>query len=141
MLRKEQFWRGVNANFMDLCVLEFCKLFADQKGKHHWRKVITDQPNFHAGLLAKLTMTNAGFNEYIESMKFYRDKYLAHLDDETGGRYPTLGSGKIAAAYLFDYLLENEDEGSFFPDAGGTAADFYQDRKEEAEVAYKKQAK
>jgi hypothetical protein len=136
MLRKEQFWRGINGNFMDLCVLEFCKLFAEQKGRHHWRKVITDQPKFLAGLLAKLKLSNEEFGDYVRGMKFYRDKYVAHLDDETGGNYPTLGSGKIAAAYLFDYLLENEDEGSFFPDAGSTAAEFYRDRQEEAKAVY-----
>jgi hypothetical protein len=135
--RKEQFWRGVNANFMDLCTLEFCKLFAEARGKHHWRKVITDQPKFLAGLLTKLKMPEAEFNEYIVSMKFYRDKYVAHLDDELEGKYPVLGPGKTAAAYLFDYLLEHEDEGGFFPDAGGTSIVRYQDWKEEAEDVYR----
>jgi hypothetical protein len=31
-----QFWIGANGNFMDIAVLEWCKLFADAKGQHHW---------------------------------------------------------------------------------------------------------
>ena len=89
------------------------------------------------GLLAAVKMTAAEFDEYIETMKFYRDKYVAHLDEELGGKYPHLGAGKKAVSYLFDYLLKYEDEGDFFPDASGTAADFYGDREEEGETVYK----
>jgi hypothetical protein len=33
--RNDNFWRVVNGNFFDICVLEWCKLFADEKGKHY----------------------------------------------------------------------------------------------------------
>jgi hypothetical protein len=33
------FWRQANGNFLDICVLEWCKLFGDKKGKHHWSRV------------------------------------------------------------------------------------------------------
>ncbi len=135
--RKDQFSVTVNGNFMDLCTLEFCKLFADARSKHHWRKVVTDEASFYVGLLKTVGMTPAAFDNYIESMKFYRDKYVAHLDEELGGIYPQLGPGKKAAAYLFDYLLKHEDEGGFLPDAGGTAAEFYSDREDEGDAAYK----
>jgi hypothetical protein len=134
--RNDQFWRNANANFMDLCTLEFCKLFAEARGKHHWRKVVTDQAAFFDGLLKTLGVNAAEFDEYIASMKFYRDKYVAHLDEELGGNYPHLGAGKKATAYLYDYLLKHEDEGDFFLDAQGDAAEFYAKREEEGEAAY-----
>jgi hypothetical protein len=36
------FWRVVIGNFIEICVLEWRKLFADPKGKHHWSKIISD---------------------------------------------------------------------------------------------------
>lgn len=121
---------------MDLCTLEFCKLFAESKGRHHWTKVISNQAQFSLGPLRALKMTQLEFDQYIASVKFYRDKYVAHLDDEIGGNYPVLTPGKTAIAYLFDYLLKFEDEGGFFPDSGGTAADYYSDREDEATDVY-----
>ncbi len=38
------FWRAANNNFIDMCVLEWCKLFADMQGKHHWSKIVTSIP-------------------------------------------------------------------------------------------------
>jgi hypothetical protein len=35
---KDQFWISLNNNFIDISVLEWCKLFGDYKGKHHWKK-------------------------------------------------------------------------------------------------------
>jgi hypothetical protein len=31
LLDASDFWRAVNGNFLDMCVLEWCKLFADKK--------------------------------------------------------------------------------------------------------------
>jgi hypothetical protein len=45
------FWRVVNGNFLDICVLEWCKLFADQRGKHYWGTIVKDPAGFKAGLL------------------------------------------------------------------------------------------
>lgn len=96
--RKDQFSVTVNGNFLDLCTLEFCKLFAETRGAHHWRKVITDQAGFFDGLFKAVGMNAAEFDEYIASMTFYRDKYVAHLDEELGGKYPHLGAGKKAVS-------------------------------------------
>jgi hypothetical protein len=137
LTRKDQFSVTINGNFLDLCTLEFCKLFAEARGRHYWRKVVTDPDDFLDGLLEEVNMNAAEFDQYIASMKFYRDKYVAHLDEELGGKYPHLGPGKKAVSYLFDYLLKHEDEGDFFPDALGTASDFYGDRQEEGKAAYK----
>ena len=36
------FWRQANANFLDVSVLEWCKLFGEPKGEHGWRLIVTD---------------------------------------------------------------------------------------------------
>lgn len=34
------FWTGINGNCLDIAVLEWCKLFADRKDPHHWKKIV-----------------------------------------------------------------------------------------------------
>lgn len=63
---KDQFWVNTNGNFLDICVLEWCKLFGDKRGQHYWRKVITDQTAFLAGLLHAVGKTEVEFDAYIE---------------------------------------------------------------------------
>jgi len=124
-VRTEQFWVTANGNFLDHCVLEWCKLFADRRGKHHWRKVVTDHDAFFAGLLEALKLTEAEFDGYIEEMRKYRDKFVAHLDLDEIMHIPRLRLARKTAAYLHDYVLVHEDDGDFFPEAPPKAARFY----------------
>ncbi len=34
LIFKDQFWVNANGNFIDVCVLEWCKLFGDKRGQH-----------------------------------------------------------------------------------------------------------
>jgi hypothetical protein len=47
----KQFAVAARNNCLDMAFLDWCKLFADKKGKHHWRKVLTDEASFMSGLL------------------------------------------------------------------------------------------
>jgi hypothetical protein len=77
------FWRTMANNCLDLCVLEFCKLFADKQGKHLWRKVVEQDKleQFEADLLPHVGVSVAEWNDYLDEMRRYRDKFIAHLDD------------------------------------------------------------
>lgn len=113
------FWANVHDNFLDICVLEWCKLFGDlANGKHCWRKVISNPEVFYSGLLKELNMVDEEFKAFIKEMKDYRDKYIAHLDlvEELSMNYPRLDITKQSVLYLYNYLLEQEDEGDFFND-------------------------
>jgi hypothetical protein len=114
---ENQFWRAVDGKFLDMCVLEWCKLFVDKNGKHHWRKVVTDKCRFLSGLLKEMNCNEEEFERYISEMKVYRDKFVAHLDDENTGYYPRLDFAKISSIYLYEYLLANEAEDDCFHDA------------------------
>jgi hypothetical protein len=39
-----------HGNFFDISVLDWCKLFADRKGEHHWRRVVDEDDRFRADL-------------------------------------------------------------------------------------------
>jgi hypothetical protein len=70
------FWRQVNANFLDMCVLEWCKLFADKREKHHWSKILTTPQEFETSLLQSLGVDGQAFQAQIRIMRTYRDKWV-----------------------------------------------------------------
>ncbi len=123
--RRDQFWLTVNGNFLDHCVLEWCKLFADNKGKHHWRKVISKPEEFEKQLLKRVRLTVPQFDDYIKDMRSYRDKFVAHLDAEPVMQMPRFRLARLSVAFLNDYVLANEDGGNFFPEAPPAARRFY----------------
>ncbi len=135
-LPKNQFWINIDGNFLDIAVLEWCKLFGDKRGKHFWRKVVTAEHEFLDGLLKVLDVTDAGFDAYIEEVKTYRDRFVAHLDDDEEMQIPNLRLMKISVSYLFDYILANEDEGGYFNDAPKSAAAHYHKYLKEGQAVY-----
>jgi hypothetical protein len=68
----------VEANFIDIAVLEWCKLFGDRKGKHFWANVVTDPSSFESALLIHLGVTIQELVVYVDEVRTYRDKFLAH---------------------------------------------------------------
>jgi len=71
---EDQFWITANGNFLDIAVLEWCKLFVDAKGKHHFSKAFEDGDKFKQELIEKLGLTETQFDDYVGSLKTYRDK-------------------------------------------------------------------
>ena len=55
------FWRTVSNNFLDTCVLEWCKLLGDEKAAHGWENVISDKTKFKSELLTHLKVDDAKF--------------------------------------------------------------------------------
>lgn len=132
----KQFWITVNGNFLDVAVLEWCKLFGDVRGKHYFGKVVSDAPAFKAQLLASLDVTAIEFDEYINQMRTYRDKFVAHLDELNEMNIPSLDIGKGSAVFLYEYLLAHEAEGNTFHDAPASAEAFYEDFLAQGKAEY-----
>ena len=85
------FWREAHANFIDICVLEWCKLFADRReGKHYWRRVVDEPDRFEADLCTTLGVPAAEFDDMITKVKGYRDRFVAHRDEERMALLPML---------------------------------------------------
>ncbi len=133
-------WTTVNGNFMDICVLEWCKLFADPRGKHYWQKVVSDPGVFTRGLLQELGISEQEFDTYADGVREYRDKFVAHLDSEEVMTPPVLRVLKNSVSYLYDFLLAHEDEGGYFMDAPArSAALFYSSVTKQAKLVYGRQ--
>ena len=123
--RETQFWRALNGNFIDICLLEWCKLFGDLKAKHHWSKSVTDSDRFSAGLHLKLGMNQAEFDEYRREVREYRDKFVAHLDELNQMAIPRLQPIINSVRYLYDYVVQVEDDLHAFADAPQSARGYY----------------
>lgn len=100
-----------NANFIDIAVLEWCKLFGDTKGKHYWAKVVDDSAGFKRRLLAEIGKTEAEFHAFIKHVREYRDRFLAHLDDDERMKIPELNVIIASTSFLYRYLMSNEARG------------------------------
>jgi hypothetical protein len=127
VLRKseQQFWRNANSNSLDICVLEWCKLFAREGDKHHWKRVVIDHLAFQQGLLRVLRKTPDEFATYTNEMLRYRDKFVAHLDDEPTMLIPRLRIARKGVSFLYDYLIQIEDSKKVLADAYAPACEFY----------------
>jgi len=136
--KDKQFWVNANGNFLDIAVLEWCKLFADTKGKHHHSKALEDPAQFKLDLLVKLGLTDAQFEEYSESFKVYRDKFLAHLDEENIMNIPHMKISRRSAKFLYQRLLEQEAGTATFADAPASAKKVYEKFLAEGMKAYEK---
>ena len=133
---KGNFWLNAYNNFLDIAVLEWCKLYADTRGKHFWRKVISRDVAFLEGLLQELGLSDTDFDDYVNQMRTYRDKFVAHLDSEEEMHIPFLQIAVNSAVYLYDYLLENEETDSCFSDAQRGGLKFYEKFLNEGTVVY-----
>jgi hypothetical protein len=100
------FWREVHGNFFDVSVLDWCKLFADRKGEHYWRRVIDDHDRFEEDLHTTLSVTADEFDKLVEKAKRYRDKFVAHLDKERVMLLPALDVAKGAVVILHERLAQ-----------------------------------
>lgn len=102
------FWRQVNSNFLDLCVLEWCKLFADKNGEHYWRRVVSDKEAFEGALWGRTGVDSKGFKDQIEAMRRYRDRFVAHLDSDLVMQIPMLDVAQKSVWFYHAYLVEYE---------------------------------
>lgn len=135
--RREQFWRTLNGNFIDICMLEWCKLFGDLRARHHWSKSITDANAFLKGMYDHIGLNKADFEAYRLQVREYRDKFVAHLDELNQMQIPNLQPALDSVRYLYQYLLEHEDDVDAFHDAPRNANARYQEYLHEGRNAHR----
>jgi hypothetical protein len=110
LVRDTEFWRTVSGNFIDLCVLEWCKLFGDRNEEHYWRRIVSNPATFEAGLLNHIRITASEFEQEIQGMRRYRDKFVAHLDSDKVMHIPNLDVAKNSAWFYHAHVVCEEAE-------------------------------
>lgn len=135
----QQFWVTIHNNFLDIGVLEWCKVFGDNRAKHNWRKTVTDHERFLANLLDHLRLTEGLFDEYIVEMRTYRDKFIAHLDEENRMNIPNMSPAIKSAQFLYRWMVEQEDDCDAFWDAPDNSVVYFRKFLSEARSTYARQ--
>lgn len=101
------FGSTINGNFLDLCVLEWGKLFGSKKDHHHWRRVVNNGEEFKERMFSMLGKNQNDLNAIHNSMKTYRDKFVAHLDSEETMNIPNVSN---ALPFVNFYYCEIQKE-------------------------------
>ncbi len=135
------FWMTLSNNALDMAVLEWCKLFASANDKHHWSKVVTDPAVFEADMLKALDLSDDGFDHYLNAMRRYRDKFVAHLDSDEIMDIPELDLAEHAVRLYFTHLIEKEVEDAVqtlkgLPSSPATLVTYFKDEWRKAEIIY-----
>lgn len=128
------FWHNLNSNFLDLSVLEWCKLFTDRRGQHHWKKVVAEPDYFIGALREKLSLTVDEFEAHSKRIKTYRDKFVAHLDSERIMELPMLNPLIDSVVYLYGNLWN--DFNHYLPDGPIDLRAYYKKRLEKGREVY-----
>jgi hypothetical protein len=130
------FFIVANGNFIDMCVLEWCKLFADHKDKHHWQNIVADKAHFEKELFGRSSVSKLELGKQVRAMRRYRDKFIAHLDSDRIMQIPSLDIPKKTTWFYYAYVVANEagalGSGRFDPDIES----LYRKMEKEAEAAY-----
>jgi hypothetical protein len=101
---------------LDISVLEWCKLFADRKGHHHWHRFIRTEEarrEFLRELLQALSINQSEWLQYLDEFRVYRDKFVAHLDTDETGKIPHLEMALQSTYFLYEHLLAQAPAGTF----------------------------
>lgn len=138
LVRDSDFWKTVNGNFLDVAVLEWCKLFGDEKANHYWREVVSAPSKFEAGLLACFNPTLNKLETYCREMRGYRDRFVAHLDSDFTMHIPNLAVAKASVEYYHSYVVEYELRPSDLTGLPTSFSDYYHRCSSEAACAYRR---
>jgi hypothetical protein len=111
-----QFGATVNSNMLDIAVLEWCKLFADRSARHHWKRFVRDedeQKRFLGKVFAAARISLNEWTRYLDEVRVYRDKFVAHLDKDNMMRIPSLEAALESVFALYAYVRSSSPAETF----------------------------
>ena len=94
----------MNGNCLDICVLEWCKLFALVRDLHYWANVVDDPTTYQTEFVQNVEVDAAGFEAYQKKMRELRDKFIAHLDARPTMHVPWLDTAKTSFVFHLHHL-------------------------------------
>ena len=130
------FWLDAHGNFYFIAVLHWCKLFGDPKSGLYWDKVIEEPDVFYRRMLKHVKISQTEFEDYKTEIRKFRDKYVAHLDDELPPKFPKLEVMRKTASFLYDYLKQKDGRWILPPSAPETSAKHSREMLSEAQATY-----
>jgi hypothetical protein len=103
------FWNVALGNFIDIAILDWCILFgSDHKDhqKHHWKRILplADHENFKNEIDYILEQNNKKWDDHWKEITNYRNRFVAHLDDNDDTPFPVPDMG-VPHVILLSYYF------------------------------------
>ena len=99
---------------------------------------MADQDSFAEALCSHLDLTEDEFEDYVEPIVRYRDKFIAHLDEERVANIPKLRTALVSAAFLYDYLRNDPSTQRHLHDSSSSAHQLYKTYYRDAYREYRR---
>jgi hypothetical protein len=104
---EQNYWIHIFNNFLDIAVLEWCKVFGSKNDATHWSNHVDDVEIFRSGMIAKLGVSEEEWSGYWESIKNYRDTVVAHHERSSkASYYPDMHHALTACFYYYEILIK-----------------------------------
>jgi hypothetical protein len=133
----------INSNFIDMAVLEWCKLFGEEKHElHHWQWIIDNidkRRAFKGGLLQTLACEKRDWSALRNRAIKYRNVFLAHLGSNRKMELPHLELIRRSVIYYATYLFEHENDRRTYGTLHGDPEAYYQHHLREGLQFYGRQ--
>ena len=131
-------WLTLTGDLLDICVLEWCKLFGNKNGEYHWKKVTLDSASFLSSLLTPFRLSQTEFDAIYAELKHYRDEFVAHTEESETTPVPALSTPYLLVSFLYERTLHD------FPTLSGRDSlptdlnSYYDEHLQEAEGEFAK---
>ncbi|MCE5343059.1 MAG: hypothetical protein LLF96_05635 [Eubacteriales bacterium] len=77
-----EFWVYTTDAHFQMAIIRWCMIFGSDSNDTHWENLQLDKDKFKKRLLLELQITPEEWQRYWESMKDFRDKFVAHRSIE-----------------------------------------------------------
>jgi hypothetical protein len=125
----------INTNFIDTAVLNWCKLFGEDKHEpHHWQRIIETidkRKAFKGDLMKHLACEKREWTALRTRAINCRNDFLAHLGSGREMHMPHLELMRRSVIYYATYLFEQENDGRTYGTLQDDPEIFFQHRLQE----------
>lgn len=111
---KTEYGATVNSNFIDMGLLEWCKIFGNHEEKHHWKNIVSNKTLFRENMLKSIGIELKDLKKHWKKVLTYRNKFLAHLDSNEIMHIPTIENTLKTAIFYYSYLYTHHNTDGLF---------------------------
>lgn len=104
---RQGLWLTVTGDLLDICVLEWCKLFGNRNGKYHWKQVTLDPTSFLSALLNTHHLSQKELDAIYGEIKRYRDDFVAHTEESEITQVPAMSTPYLLVSFLYERTLHD----------------------------------
>ena len=124
---ERDFWKRANGNFLDIAVLEWCKVFSERNGEHHWSRVFKLKQDWMREFCEHMRMSQKEFHTELQRVVKYRNKYVAHLEP-IPMKYPSTDFLLKSVSYLYGKIHTDPRTKEAVIDYGFTATELFTEK-------------